>query len=197
MGRSTREGARANRDRVLDTAAGLLNERGPNGIGVADLMRAAGLTHGGFYRHFASKDDVVAAAAERAMLEVARRWREMGDASRAAGREPLLDLVADYLSDKHRSGRDRGCSVAALGPELARLPDGERARVALGVEAMVDALAAAMPGEGTADAKRGDALVALGTMVGAIILARLGVGAREDVLRLAAARLAGTGRGEA
>lgn len=186
MGRSTREQARANRERVLTAAARLLNERGLAGVGVAELMAAAGLTHGGFYGHFDSKEDAVAAAAERGARDVAAQWAALAAARAGAGDPGAVDeIVARYLSAEHRDAPGGGCAVAALGPELARLPPEHRARVAGGVEAMVDALAATMPGADPAERRRA-ALTALGTMVGAVILARLGVGGPDDPLRLAA-----------
>lgn len=197
MGRSTREQARANRERVLTEAARLLNERGLAGVGVAELMAAAGLTHGGFYVHFGSKEDAVAAAAERAAHDVAAQWASLGEARGAAHAEPgasgpgaLGEILARYLSAEHRDAPGGGCTVAALGPELARLPAEHRARVAGGVEAMVDALAATMPGADPAERRRA-ALTALGTMIGAVILARLGVGGPDDPLRLAADHVGG------
>lgn len=194
MARSTREVAAANRERVLEQAARLLRERGIEAAGVNDIMAAAGLTHGGFYRHFASKSDLVAEAVARSLGATAREWREMLAASELESVEPgaLEPIVGRYLSEAHRDAPGQGCALAALGAETGRLPPQARALVASGAEAMVAALAEAvtirrprttMPdNSSTGDPAsvspeaRDRAIVTLSTMLGALLLARLGVG---------------------
>lgn len=191
MGRSTREGARANRERVLDQAARRLKERGINGVGVADLMAAAGLTHGGFYRHFASKEALAAEAVARAARAGAADWAAMGAKARAAGRPSALPEIVDaYLSEDHRAALAEGCAIAGLGGELVRLPKDLREDVVAAVEGMVEVLAAEMP-EANESGRRRGALISLSTMVGALVLARLGVGTEDDLLELAARRVKG------
>lgn len=194
MARSTREAAAANRERVLEQAARLMRERGIEAAGVNDIMAAAGLTHGGFYRHFASKSDLVAEAVARSLEESAREWREVATASGVKGLQPqaLERIVGRYLSEAHRDAPGYGCALAALGAEAGRLPPEARERVASGAEAMVAALAETMTGRSapatmTDDAwtedsasvspkARDRAIATLSTMLGALLLARLGVG---------------------
>jgi TetR/AcrR family transcriptional repressor of nem operon len=185
MARSTKEVARANRERVLTEASGRFNESGLNGIGVADLMAAAGLTHGGFYRHFASKEHLAAEAVERAARASAAEWCAKGENARAAGRSGALDDILDtYLSDGHRDALAGGCTVAGLAGELVRLPGHVRSGVTSGIEAMIESLAAEMPASSKAD-RKDDATFALGAMVGALVLARLGLGGEHGLIRAA------------
>ena len=113
----TREQAAANRERVLDTAARLFRERGFGGIGVADLMQEAGLTHGGFYGHFASKDDLAVCACEHAFAQSQARWSRL---LAEGGADALPTLIASYVSARHRDHPGRGCALAALGGEAHR-----------------------------------------------------------------------------
>ena len=123
--RVSRAQADENRERILDTATRLFRERGIDGIGVADLMKSAGLTHGGFYGHFKSKDDLVAQACGRAMARMRENWARVID--QASG-DPLDTMADHYLSSRHRENVGRGCLMAALGSEVARqddaVPDG-------------------------------------------------------------------------
>ncbi len=106
------------RRRIVDGAAAALRARGLAGVGVADLMREAGLTHGGFYAHFASKDALVAEAIDAAGEQSVRNLRKV---VKRAGPEPAFKAIVDaYLSTAHRDGPESGCALAALGAELAR-----------------------------------------------------------------------------
>jgi len=102
-----------NRERILDAAAARFRERGFDGIGVADLMKDAGLTHGGFYGHFASKEDLMAQAAARALANAGAGWQALAD---AAPDEALGRIVRSYLSAAHRDHPERGCAIAASAP---------------------------------------------------------------------------------
>src|SRR5438309_9228122 len=115
--RVTREQAAAHREKVLDVAGTLFRERGFDGIGVADIMKRAGLTHGGFYGHFASKEDLAAETCARVLGKGG--WPE-----RLAGvPSPSFDaLVRGYLSRRHCDDPGHGCLVAALGSDVARQP---------------------------------------------------------------------------
>src|ERR1700687_1116601 len=95
----TREQAAKNRERVLDVAARLFRERGFDGVGVADLMKAAGLTHGGFSGHFASQEDLIPRACSRALAGSLARWSRLAD---GAPEGPLRAIAASYLSAAHR-----------------------------------------------------------------------------------------------
>src|SRR5262245_15338757 len=106
------------RRRIVEGAAAALRRRGLAGVGVADLMREAGLTHGGFYSHFPSKDALVAEAVGRAGKQSVKSLQKVID--RAGRRSAWTDIVATYLSADHRDRPNRGCALASLGPELAR-----------------------------------------------------------------------------
>src|ERR1700682_5058577 len=97
--RVSREKAAEHRDRIIDAAGALFRAKGFGGIGVADIMKAADLTHGGFYGHFASKDDLVAQASQRAMTRAAANWAKV---TAAAPRNPYAALLNHYLSPRHR-----------------------------------------------------------------------------------------------
>ena len=127
-----------NRARILDAAAALFRERGFAGIGVADLMKAAGLTHGGFYGHFASKEELMARASERALAGSLGGWRRLVE---QAPDDALRRIVRSYLSEAHRDHPEQGCAVAAHGADVARQGSEVRASVAHGVGAHAALLA--------------------------------------------------------
>jgi len=164
----SREQAALNRERVVETASRLFRERGYGGIGVADLMRSAGLTHGGFYGNFNSKEELMAEAVAHSIDGSLKEWDQMIDRESA---HPLEDVVASYLSTRHRDHPGGGCTMAALGPEVARLAPPVRCAVTDGVRKQLDKLAALMPPEDAAE-KRKAALVTYASMVGALVLAR-------------------------
>jgi len=148
----------AHRVAILDAAARLLRERGPEGLSVAEATAAAGLTHGGFYRHFASKSELIAEALRHAMAPaVARVGRK--------AREGRLDVFAErYLSEAHLNDAGGGCPLAALAADMPRQPPETRAAFAEGLRAFLDAAAA----EGDA----ADAAAELSRLLGALVLAR-------------------------
>ena len=167
--RVSREQAAQNRERVLETAARLFRERGFKGVGVAELMDAAGLTHGAFYGQFESKEDLMAQAVARAYEELDERWRKA--AARTPG-EPLAGVVASYVSPLHRDRPADGCVMAALGGEAAREGSAVRHAITEGTRRQVEALSNVVRGS-TRKARRERAAAALATMVGAIVLARV------------------------
>src|SRR5437868_2246392 len=114
--RVSREKAAENRERVVEVAAEQFRAHGFDGIGVADLMKAAGLTHGGFYGQFGSKDDLAAEAASRAFAETTASLR----ARAMATDDPFAAAISFYLSAAHRDSPDRGCAIAALSQDAAR-----------------------------------------------------------------------------
>lgn len=164
----TREQATLNRDRVLDVAARLFRERGFDGIGVADLMKSAGLTHGGFYGQFGSKEELMAEACSRSLDSALERWTKIG--GRANG-NPLVAVMRGYLSKQHRDNPGEGCVIASLGAEATRHGSGLRRAVTDGTRAMLDLFTSFAPGRIKA-VKRERAMVAYASMVGALILAR-------------------------
>jgi AcrR family transcriptional regulator len=168
-------------ERILDAAARAVRRSGVAGVGVAEVMKEAGLTHGGFYAHFASRDALLAEALEHAGGQSNARVRERMRVRIAAGETPLSALVNEYLSEPHMAALELGCPVGALSSELQRAPDAlrevSRSRVR-GLAALVEAALA--PG-----APAGSAWAIAASMVGAIQMARvLGLdGGGEEVLR--------------
>lgn len=164
----TREQALQNRDRVLDVAARLFRERGFDGIGVADLMKSAGLTHGGFYGQFASKEDLMAQACARAFEGSLKSWHKAAD---RAPESPLAAVADIYLSTAHRDRPGDGCVIAALGADAARQGPTLRRVITEGAQSLVGLLAGLVPGR-TKAIKRTRALATFAGMVGALVLAR-------------------------
>src|SRR3954462_7824260 len=107
----SREQAALNRERILETAAQLFRERGFEGIGVADLMKEAGLTHGGFYGHFSSKEDLIA---EASALALTRSLAVLGKVGERGPGDPLSAVAGAYLTTRHRDNPGAGCLLAAL-----------------------------------------------------------------------------------
>ena len=140
--RVSREKAAEHRDRIIDAAGALFRAKGFGGIGVADIMKAADLTHGGFYGHFASKDDLVAQASRRAW----RGRQRIGPSwSRRRPTDPYAALLAHYLSPHHRDDPGQGCAFAALGNDAARSGKIVRKAFAEGLAPLIDILAQSDP----------------------------------------------------
>ncbi|MFC8225039.1 TetR/AcrR family transcriptional regulator [Streptomyces sp. NPDC057287] len=185
MGRVAQAQAQENRQRVVDTASRLFREQGTQ-ISVSDLMKAAGLTHGGFYKQFASKEALVDEATAHAFGEHAERRTAAlaGHEGREAARQAFVEA---YLSVEHRDAAADGCPVAGLAVDVARgSGDSEARRVyAEGVERFAEWLA---PDDG-------DGIAQLSTMIGALLLARATEGSplSEKVLASARATLTSDG----
>jgi len=143
----SREQAAEHRQRILEAAARRFRERGFEGIGVADLMKEAGLTHGGFYGHFSSKEDLIAEASDRALTQSLARWGKLAD--RASG-DALSALAGEYLTSRHRDDPGAGCVLAALGPDVARQGPAVRRSVTGYVRSACDLLAKLVPGKSKA-----------------------------------------------
>jgi TetR/AcrR family transcriptional repressor of nem operon len=164
----SREQAAENRRRIVETAGRLFRENGYDGIGVADIMKHAGLTHGGFYGHFASKDDLAVEASAQALASKAGVWDAApGDAAQPA----LARFLTSYLSAKHRDDPGNGCALAALGADAAREPEAVRGAFTVAVRTRLEKLMAMFPGRNSA-ARRRRAIAALASAVGAVVLAR-------------------------
>jgi TetR/AcrR family transcriptional repressor of nem operon len=158
------------REKVLKAAAKAIRADGPHRVGVADVMAKAGLTHGGFYAHFSSKDDLIAAAIEQMFEESrARVLRETAD---KPPREALRSYIDFYLSPTHRDARRSGCPVASLSSDLPRLADSTREAFARGVRRLTGRLAELIGQCGMAHPKE-LATSALSELLGALSLARL------------------------
>jgi TetR/AcrR family transcriptional regulator, transcriptional repressor for nem operon len=184
----SREQMAANRERILQIAAALFRQRGFENVAVAEVMQLAGLTHGGFYGHFASKEALAAEAAAYALTQTSALWAtnlEQG------GPQALQAILEAYLSPRHRDHPDGGCAIAALGADVAR--QGAPVREAFGRETlhMIDVLASFMPGEDTAT-RRDKAAALLAQLVGAIVLSRvLGRSPASDTILNAARNAVG------
>lgn len=173
------------RARILDEAASALRTGGTEGLSVANLMKRAGLTHGGFYAHFENRDDLVTHAVDRMFDDSAAMLaRFLTDEAGIAG---VGRLVENYLSDTAMRRHDRGCPLPWLSGEVPRMPAAAQARFRAGIAAMRSAIARVLrangQGEDIADAL---AASAVAEMVGAMALARA-AGEGEDALAILAA----------
>jgi TetR/AcrR family transcriptional regulator, transcriptional repressor for nem operon len=162
----SREQAAENRARVVEVAGRLFREKGFEGIAVAEIMKGAGLTHGGFYHQFGSKDELAAEACAQVLSEQAAGWRKLAPVD-----DPLGTLVNSYLSVRHRDGAGRGCAIACLAAEAVRQPAPVRATFTKGLRDFVEVLTTFVTGRSAA-ARREKALATMSGMVGAMVLAR-------------------------
>src|SRR5258706_11096352 len=160
--RVSREQAAENRERIVDTAARLFREKGFDGVGIDAIMSGAGLTHGGFYGHFGSKDDLAAEAVLRAL--------ERG-AEKQSRHATLTALVSEYLSERHCADRANGCAVAALAADVARRHGGVRRGLTEHVRGQVERITRLLR-HGPARRRRKRAIATLAGLVGALTLAR-------------------------
>lgn len=191
MPRVSRAQAETNRETITDVSARLFKERGLKGVSVADLMGAAGLTHGGFYVHFESKDALAGIAGARAFGQSIELWRKrVGAASDAVAQRAAL--IEPYLSSQSVHRVAEGCPTAALAVDVAREPADAPIRAAYlnGLEEMI-AILAGTEGTGDGQSDRREALADYATMVGALLLARAtsGHAVSEEILAAARARL--------
>ena len=156
-------------ERIVGAAARAIRRSGYDGIGVADIMKEVGLTHGGFYAHFASREAMLAEAADRAGAESVATLTRV--AATAPKQEALRSMIRAYLSKEHVNAAETGCPVAALGSETPRQAPKVRRAATRRIKEMIDVVARHSP-----DPKdRGGyehALVTVATMVGAVMLAR-------------------------
>ena len=188
--RYSREHKLETHDRIVKKASVRLREKGAHGIGVADLMKDAGLTHGGFYAHFDSREALVIEAFSYAMDRSTERWRKLAEATPPEKR--LAAIVDAYLTSLHRDDPGHGCAVPTLGPEIARESPKTRKAFAAKLEQMIEMLADQVP-ELPRKAARKQATAAIATMIGTLVLARIaGSGEFSDEI-LAAGRDAAAG----
>lgn len=172
MPRVSRAETERNRVAIEEASARLFKAEGFRGVSVADLMAAAGLTHGGFYGHFESKDALAAIACEKAFDDAAARWEDRSQQGKGPG-EALRALVKSYLSSDNLCSMEDGCPMAAFATDVAREPEDKPVHEVYvsGVTRLLNILMDAQPADGGKQ-KRQDALAQLSTMVGALILAR-------------------------
>jgi TetR/AcrR family transcriptional regulator, transcriptional repressor for nem operon len=160
--RISKEQAKQNQERMIKAAAELFRERGFDGVGVVELMKNAGFTHGGFYNHFDSKEDLVAEAARRAFRQL-EEFR--------AGKE-IDEVLSDYLSAAHRTERRRGCPASALSGDASRQPERVKKVFAAGIEGMIREYMKLLGPTSRPEELRDRAINMLATAVGAVVLAR-------------------------
>lgn len=164
----SREQAAENRKRILVAASRLFRENGLEGVGIDAIMKDAGLTHGGFYGHFASKDDLAAEACGRSFVKSAARWAALAEQQPDTA---LSEIVGTYLSAQHRDHPSTGCSLAALAGDVARQKGGVRRAFTDSLKSHIATLAGLLPGR-TKAARREQALATMAGLVGGLVLAR-------------------------
>ena len=156
------------RRRIIDAAAAAFRSHGMSGISLADIMRQVGLTHGGFYAHFKSKEDLIATT----LAELHKvRMASFEGLAKTAPNEALMRAAHFYLSSRHREHPETGCSIATLGSELARTHGVARSQISTNIEAWLDRFADAASGKDES-ARRRQARGAFAAMIGGLILAR-------------------------
>jgi TetR/AcrR family transcriptional regulator, transcriptional repressor for nem operon len=157
--------------KVVEAASRRFRKDGIEATGVVDLMADVGLTHGGFYAHFSSKETLVKEALAAASSKSRERLQREIDKARAEGRDPLESIVHSYLTALHRDRPDRGCCVAALGSEIARHPRKTREAFTEGLEKTLEIIASALPASATTQRKE-KAYAIFSTMIGSLQLSR-------------------------
>ena len=166
MGHSKAQKTRTHK-RIVSIASKRFREKGLAGFGIAELMKEAGLTVGGFYKHFDSRDDLVAEAVSSAFGV----WKRRVDAANAGGPSvSLAKLIDDYLNEAHRDNPGTGCAFSALAPEIAR-SDKTRALTSEQVRNDIQLIAGLLPGKDKSNA-RSRAILTFSALVGAMALAR-------------------------
>jgi TetR/AcrR family transcriptional regulator, transcriptional repressor for nem operon len=177
--------------RIVKKASVRLREKGAHGIGVADLMKEAGLTHGGFYAHFDSREALVVEAFTHAMDRAIERWRKA--AEQIPQDKRFCSIVETYLSPAHRDDPGNGCAVPTLGAEIARESPKTRRAFAAKLEQLIEMIADQIP-DVPRKAARKQAMATLATMMGALVMSRIaGSGEFSDEI-LDAGRDAALGR---
>lgn len=157
------------RSKVLRAAAAAVRAKGPDGVGVAEIMAEAGLTHGGFYAHFKSKEALVAAAIEEAFGQTRRRFARLTEAM--TSEQALAAFVDAYVSSEHGNNPERGCPISTLASDLPRQGPMVRAAFDAGVEDMIERLESWLPEQDPAE-RRSLASSLMAEMAGAVALSR-------------------------
>ena len=163
MPRKTQEEKSASRERIVEAAAYLIRKKGIDDTSLTDVMRRAGMTHGGFYRHFRSKDDLVASA----ISEAFQAGLYVFDADGQSTSKKAIKYAEQYLTDKHVNSPELGCPIPLLSAEISRGRQNWKEAFENGVSRAVEGLSEAEP-----DHSRKEALVRLSTLVGALVIAR-------------------------
>jgi TetR/AcrR family transcriptional repressor of nem operon len=185
--RVSRDQASQNRKRVVAVASALFREKGVDGVGISDLMSEAGLTHGGFYKQFRSKAELVEEACSLALEDTMAFW----DSYVESAAEPRATFVRGYLSDPHRDRVSEGCLLAALAGEASREPPAIREVFTRAIRSYADRLD--QPADARTPESRAAALSNFAEMVGALLLARVSNDPQlsRDILGAARANILG------
>jgi len=192
--RYSKEHKQETHERIVRKASVRLREKGAHGIGVADLMKEAGLTHGGFYAHFDSREALVIEAFNYAMGRSTEHWRKLAEQTPPDKR--FAAIVESYLTTIHRDDPGRGCAVPTLGPEIARESAKTRRAFAARLGDMIEMIADQLP-ELPRKTARAQAIAALATMAGALVLSRVAGSGEFSEEILAAGKEAVLGRAAA
>jgi len=158
------------RDRIVKNASRRFRKEGIDAVGLASLMSDVGLTHGGFYNHFKSKEDLVAAALSSALMDSFKKNEQR--ASKEKGGE-LEGFVRAYLHPSHRDNPDKGCAISAAAAEIARHPESTRKVIDERIEALLTLIERNLPAGFTEGQKRQTAVAVFSVMIGALQLARI------------------------
>lgn len=177
MGHSQAEKAQS-RERILAEASRQIRDGGLQSVSVGALMKSVGLTHGGFYGHFESRDALIAEALERALVEGEAKAGAKGPSAQAS----FPEIVRGYLSRSHREARDSGCAVAALVSDVARADAAPRSVMTEHVETFFETVAHSLGGDDDS------AIVAVSAMVGALALSRVSADPKRSDAILKAVR---------
>ena len=169
MPRTSRNQKEVTHERIVEAAARAIRRSGYSGTGVADIMKDAGLTHGGFYAHFPSREAMLAEAADRAGADSVAASQRI--AASAPPQQALQALLQAYLSKGHVAAIETGCPIAALGSEMPRQAPEVRRAATRRIKEMIDLVARQSPDWGQPDAHE-RALVIVATAVGTLLLAR-------------------------
>lgn len=161
------------RKRVVNVAAARFRAKGIEATGLAGLMADAGLTHGGFYAHFKSKDDLVREAISEAHARNRETWTEEVKAAKEQGKDGLETIVRRYLRTAHRDKPEAGCSVAALAQEVARNDPKTREVMARAADEIVAIIASELPASLPEKKARETAYAIFGLLIGTLQLARV------------------------
>jgi TetR/AcrR family transcriptional regulator, transcriptional repressor for nem operon len=186
----SREQAARNRLAIIAAAGNLFRERGVDGVGLVELSRAAGFTQGGFYNHFKSKDDLVAAVVEQAMERGGAAFAARIEVAQARGSDPLEAAIDWYLSESHRADIDAGCPLSGFMGDIRRLGEGARKAYVTGLlENLSRFESIVKDSEGEPGENRAKAVALLSQMAGALLLSRAVVdvdpGLADEILRSA------------
>jgi TetR/AcrR family transcriptional regulator, transcriptional repressor for nem operon len=173
-----------NRELILETAARMFREHGFDGIGINDLMKNAGLTVGGFYNNFKSKEDLIAQSCQRAAYKSITRWKE--HIANPDVKNPLKRIASSYLSAKNRDDLASTCIYSTVAVEVPRREESVRKVFSDSIETTIEVLSTLMPGDSTAQ-KREQAIAMFTQWIGALILSRASAGKSlsDEILEVA------------